>query len=275
MSDEVPEGGQTNNVSKVLGQLVREMRVPFLMASGWTFYSLAAAPEKRNVVDAMSAFGGSFFLTCWAFSQWFRVKKQQVVESGLGGIVKRQEDLVAALTEATERLQGHATGGNSVGWLMLANPRDGEIRDVTANVEGDYPLIDAKASVLDLAKAGLGFEELRRTGRMQDFFKHHVIFSCGTLQTKFSFLQRTAVPCDTTQPVIRFKVDWTARNGAWTQYVELKRNGDRYSFYTAVQRGDDWVFENPKRDSIPKRLDGKPDVFWHTGLTEALTGAGS
>lgn len=275
MSDGEPGNGRGSNARDVLRQLLREMGVPLLIAIGWTAYSLVAAPEKRNVVDAIPVFGGSFFLACWAFAQWFRVKKQQAVESGLGGIVKKQEGLVAALTEATERLEGHASGGKSVGWLMLVNPREGFIRDITAHVEGDYPLIDAKASVLDLAKASLGIEELRRTGNIQDFFKHHVKFSCGTLQPELAILQHTVVPCETTQPVIRFRVEWTARNGKWTQYIELKRSGERYDFYTAVQRGDDWVFENPKRDAIPKRPDGKPDVFWHTGLTEALTGAGA
>lgn len=259
----------------VLRQLVREMGVPFLIAAGWTVYSLVATPAKRNVVDATTVFGGSFFLASWAFAQWFRVKKQQAVESGLGGIVKKQEALVAALTEATERLEGHASGGKSVGWLMLVNPREGAIRDITAHVEGDYPLIEAKASVLDLEKAGLGIEEFRRTGNIQDFFKHHVTIDCGTLQPNLAIIQRPVVPCDTTRPLIRFKVEWTARNGRWTQYVELKRNGNRYDFYTAVQRGEQWVFENPQRDSIPKRPDGKPDVFWHTGLAEALTGDGA
>lgn len=269
MSGGASEG---KGVRVVLRQLVREMGIPFLIAAGWTVYSLVDAPPKRNVVDATTVFGGSFFLACWAFAQWFRVKKQQAVESGLGGIVKKQEALVVALTEATERLEGHASGGKSLGWLMLVNPRDGAIRDITAHVQGAYPLIDAKASVLDLAKAGLGIEELRRTGNIQDFFRHHVTFDCGTLQPTLATIQGPVVPCDTTQPLIRFRVEWTARNGRWTQYVELKRVGSRYEFFTAVDRDGDWVFENPQRDSIPKRTDGTPDVFWHTGLVEALTG---
>lgn len=272
MSGGASGGSRRGDARDVLRQIVREMGIPFLIATGWTVYSLVATPAKRNVIDAITVFGGSFFLACWAFAQWFRVKKQQAVESGLGGIVKKQEALVAALTDATERLEGHASGGKSVGWLMIANPREGAIRDITAHVEGDYPLIEANASVLDLTKAGLGVEELRRTGNIQDFFKHYVKFNCGTLQPNLAILQRPVLSCDTTQPLIRFRVEWTARNGMWTQYVELKRNGNRYDFYTAVQRGDDWVMENPQRDSIPKRPDGKPDVFWHTGLAEAMTG---
>ena len=199
------------------------------------------------------------------------MKKQQAVESGLGSIVKKQETLVAALTEATERLAGHASGGKSVAWLMLTNPRDGLLRDITAHVEGDYPLIDARASVIDLAKGGLGVEEYQRTGNVQDIFKYHVIFNCGVLQPKLATLQQPILSCDTTRPQIRFKVDWTARNGMWTQYVELKRNGDRYDFYTAVRRGDDWVYENPQRDKIPLRAEGVPDVFWHfAGFVEAM-----
>lgn len=263
------------NTGDVLRQLVREMGIPFLISTGWVVYSLYSTPAKRNVVDAISIFGGSFFLACWAFAQWFRVKKQQAVEGGLGSIVKRQEALVAALTEATERLEGQTSGGKSVGWLMLVNAREGAIRDITAHVAGDYPLIEATANVLDLAKAGLGIEEFKRSGNIQDFFKHHVTINCGTLQTNLAILQRQIVPCDTTQPLIRFRVEWTARNGKWTQYVELKRNSNRYDFFTAVQRGEDWVMENPPKDSIAKRPDGKPDVFWHSGLAEALTGGGS
>jgi len=267
--------GATANSRQILRQLVREMWIPFLIAAAWTIYSLIATPAKRNSIDAISVFGGSFFLACWASAQWFRVKKQQVVESGLGGIVKKQEDLVAALTEATERLEGHASGGKSVGWLMLANPRDGVIQGITAHVEGHYPLIDARANVIDLAKTDLGIAELHRTGDIRDFFKHYVNFDCGTLQPNLAIIQPPVVACDTTQPQIRFKVEWTARNGTWTQYVELKRKGDAYLFYTAVKRGDEWVFENPKRDTIPKRPDGTPDIFWHTGLAAALTGSRS
>jgi hypothetical protein len=261
------QGGGNLNVLK---QLTSEMGVPFLIATGWTFYSLLVAPNKRNVVDAISVFGGSFFLACWAFSQWFRVKKQQAVESGLGGIVRKQEALVAALSEATERLEGHASGGKSIGWLMVTHPEAGAIRNITAHVKGDYPLIDAKASVLDLTKAKLGVKEFERTGDINDFFKYHVMFNCGNLQPSLATTQQTVLLCDTTKPLIRFKVDWTARNGRWTQYIELKRNEGRYLFFTAVQRGDDWVYESPERDSIPKSPDGKPDVFWHTGIAEAL-----
>lgn len=270
MSERVSGDRKWGVVRDVFRQLVREMGFPFLLSVGWTVYSLMASPEKRNVVDAITVFGGSFFLACWAFAQWFRVRKQQAVESGLGGIVKRQEALVAALTEATERLEGHASGGKSVGWLMLVNPHEGAIRGITAHVEGSYPLIDAHASVLDLSKARLGADEVQRSGDINDFFKYHVRFNCGTLQPNLATIQNQIVPCDSNRPLIRFRVDWTARNGRWIQYVELKRNGQRYDFYTAVQRGEDWVFENPQRDSIPKRHDGTPDVFWHTGLAEAL-----
>ena len=269
------EPTRPGSTTRVLRQLGREMGFPLLIAVAWTLYSLAVEPTKRNLVDAITVFGPSFFLACWAFAQWFRVKKQQSVESGLSGIVTKQESLLAALTDTAERLEGHTSGGKSVGWLMLVNPQGDVIRNITAHVVGDYPLIDAHASVLDLDKANLGFEELKRTGNIQDVFKHHVKFHCGTVQPNLAVVQHPIVPCDTTKSVIRFRVEWTARNGRWTQYIELKRNGAKYDFYTAVQRGDDWVFENPERDSIPKRADGKPDVFWHTGITEAPAGKNS
>jgi len=197
------------------------------------------------------------------------VKKQQVVESGLGGIVEKQEDLLIELRDAAERLEGHASGGKSVGWLMLVNPQNGAIRNITAHVEGDYPLVEAKASVIDLDKTDVAIEEVKRTGNIQDFFKHHINFDCGTIQPNMATLQRAVVPCDTSQSLIRFRVEWTARNGRWVQFIQLKQNENRYVFSTAVQRGDEWVYENPKRDAIPQRPDGAPDVFWLNKTVES------
>lgn len=124
--------------------------------------------------------------------------------------------------------------------------------------------------MVDVTKLNLGMREIERTGRIQDYFKHHIPFNLGTLPPVVATIQHREVPCDTNQQLIRFRVDWIARNGRWMQYIELKRNGDRYDFYTAVERDGDWIFENPPRESIPKRADGKPDVFWHTGIAEAL-----
>jgi len=257
------------NTRKILWQMFREMAWPFLIAACWTAYSLVVAPEKQKLVDAITVFGGSFFFACWGFSQWFRVKKQQDVESGLGGIVEKQENLLKELRGAADRLEGHASGGKSIGWLMLVNPQNGTIRNITAHVVGDYPLIEAKASVIDLDKSDAGFEEVKRTGNIHDFFKHHVNFDCGTLQLNFATLQRAEVPYDTSQSVIRFRVEWTARNGKWTQFIQLKRNENRYDFSTAVQRGEEWVYENPKRDELSQRQDGTPDVFWHNNIQQS------
>jgi hypothetical protein len=250
-------------------QLAREMGLPFLIAIGWTIFSVLAAPSKRNFVDAVSVFGGSFFLSCWAFSQWFRVKKQQAVESGLGGIVKKQEHLIETLMAATERLEGHASGGKSVAWLSLS-PRNGIIQNITASVKGDYSVIDARASVLDLSKNQMAVEAFKLTGSVSDFFKYHVLFICGTLQPGVASLQKQALPYDINEHLLQYRVEWTARNGIWTQFIELKKDGDGYVFYTAIQRGGEWVFEKPERESIPKTSDGKPDVFWHSGAIDFI-----
>lgn len=223
MGRETLERTRTGDISHVVRQLSREMGFPFLIAVAWTVYSVVASPDKRNLVDAIPVFGASFFLACWAFAQWFRVKKQQSVERGLSGIVnKQQERLLAALTETAERLEGHTSGGKSIGWLMLVNPQQGAIRNITAHVVGDYPLIDAHASVLDLEKSKSGIEELKRTGNIQDFFKHHVKFHCGTVQPNLAVVQGSIVPCDTTKPKIRFRVEWTARNGTLDSVHRIK-----------------------------------------------------
>ena len=49
------------NILHVLRQLGREMGFPLLIAVIWTIYSLVVAPDKRNLVNAISIFGPSFF----------------------------------------------------------------------------------------------------------------------------------------------------------------------------------------------------------------------
>lgn len=248
----------------VVLQLMREMWMPFFIAVGWTIYSVIVAPEKRNPVDTVTIFGGAFFLACWAFAQWFRVKKQQTVEIGLGGIISKQEQLVDELQKATDRLIGHASGGNSVGWLMFVSPKDGRFSDVSAMVYGDYPLIEARAHVIDLDLSAERIERLERSKNIHDYFSLDTKFNCGLLQPNLATLQNGFIPCDTSKETLRYRVDWTARNGKWEQFIQLKLNGDRYSFFTAVKRDGEYVFENPKPDKIILNSNGLPDVFWYT-----------
>lgn len=242
-------------------RVVVEIVVLAGMGAAWAWFRVpnhAPWTIGDGVEDAFKA----FFFVGYFYSYFMRATKSADDKSRHGDIIAQQEKLLMELNSATERLVGHASGGDSFGWLMMTHVRDGAFRDITAHVQGQYPLVDARATVADLDKNLDAFEEVRRTGDVHLMFKHHVRFSLGTLQPTIATLQHQTVPCDLTRPLMRFRVEWVARNGTWSQVIQLKWNGQRWDFATAVQRGEAWVFENPERGQLPKRPDGTPDVFW-------------
>lgn len=245
-------------------QLSREMFFPFLLAASWTGWVLFDSSEKPTFVAAIKTFGPTFFLVCWGFAQWFRVRKQQAVETGLVSIVSQQKELLAALEAAADRLEGHASGGESFAWILSNHAFDGSYLNISAVVEGKYPVFEARASVVNWSNVGLGVDEVFRTGRLADMYKHHVNIQFGTVLPNAAQLCREYVPCDTAGKVLQFRVDWSARNGRWTQYIELKRRESGWVFFTAVERGGKLVLERPARSDVPLTDDGKPDVFWFT-----------
>ncbi|RZK99798.1 MAG: hypothetical protein EOP36_18110 [Rubrivivax sp.] len=250
-----------NRFRAVAGRVASEVAALAAVGAAWAWFRMpnhAAWTVGDGVEDGFKA----FFFAGYFYSYFMRATKSADDKLRHGDLAKKQEALLAELNAATERLIGHSSGGNSVGWLMLVNPHDGGFHDISAHVHGEYPLIDATASVLDLDRNDQIIEELRRTNDYRSAFRHHVNFRLGTLQPDLAFMQKQVVPCDTTKPLLRFTVDWVARNGKWTQFVQVKRSGERWDFATAVQRDEEWVFENPPRDQLPRRSDGSPDVFW-------------
>jgi hypothetical protein len=205
----------------------------------------------------------AFFFAGYFYNYLMRAVKVFDDRVKHGDLVAKQEVFLKQLTDTTNQLVGHASGGSSVGWLMMTDIRNGALSNITAHVEGSYPLLDARATVLDIdVDHAAALEEVQRTGDVRHFFKNHITFSFGTLQPGLAMLQTQTVPCGSPKELLRYRIDWTARNGIWTQYVQLKRRDHRWDFSTAVQRNESWVFENPPRDQLAKGDDGKPEVFW-------------
>ena len=72
---------------KVIAQLLKEFWLPLILGVVWTLFNvLDKPPNSWSVKDTLNIFGPTFFFMSWPIAQWYRVKKQQKVEEGLGSI---------------------------------------------------------------------------------------------------------------------------------------------------------------------------------------------
>ncbi len=72
---------------KVFIQLLKEFWLPLILGMLWTIYNVADTPvDKWSVKNFLNIFGPTFFFMSWLVAQWYRVRKQQRVEAGLGDI---------------------------------------------------------------------------------------------------------------------------------------------------------------------------------------------
>jgi hypothetical protein len=72
---------------KVLIQLLKEFWLPLILGLLWTIYNIADTPiAEWSAKNFLNIFGPTFFFMSWLVAQWYRVRKQQKVEAGLGEI---------------------------------------------------------------------------------------------------------------------------------------------------------------------------------------------
>ena len=87
-------------MNQVLVRLLKEFSIPALVAIAWTIYNYIHRSDEWALKEIINVFGPSFFLASWAASQWFRIRKQVLIESNFSGIEGR-------LTESVGKLENH------------------------------------------------------------------------------------------------------------------------------------------------------------------------
>ncbi len=213
----------------VLTQLVREMWAPLVMAVSWTGFSLYQDPGARNVKDAISNFGTSFFLVCWAFSQWYRVKKQQKVEGGISEIDARINQSISNFNDKVTTLLNNLTGGPGFCYVQaFANPTGPSHLSLISDEK--YSLFDLTFSIRDAAADSQKYESF------DEYLRQQTNFPVGELAPgravtigQFDFKLGSA-------PRKNFLINFFARNGIWLQELQFYDTGNGYIFATKVTR---------------------------------------
>jgi hypothetical protein len=242
---------------EVIRQLIKEFAVPLMAALAWMVYNLyETQPGQWGFRVAVNVFGPAFFFASWLAAQWFRVKKQQGVDKGLGTIEQSIKDTLAKLDATATQLSGHITGGDSVCYFFGPSTRDDTWRDMLVIHSGAHPLYDVVARVCDIDE----FEKCRN--KLIQRLPHPAVDQIVQLGNLVPEHARYSPICLSLGhgSYRRFNIFFTARNGSFTQLLRCKRVDGQWAFATRITRGNDVVLE--KVDA--QFLQGVSEVPWNT-----------
>jgi hypothetical protein len=208
---------------KILRQLYREFGIPLTVAVAWTAYNVHWGPAPAggwSTGSVINLFGPTFFFAAWMVSQWFRVRKQQRVEEGLGGIETKVQVMLDDLEAKTNNLTGHITGGESSPYLIVGPGPDNALSQVRVGVIGKHSLRDVRVRIGDSA-----IDPFAVGGPMFVLdhipVRHHKALSASALDCRQS-------------DDGRFNIFFDAFNGTMFQFLDFRRVDGAWRFATRV-----------------------------------------
>lgn len=137
------------DIFKVLKQMWKEFRIPLVISVSWVVYSQGSG--VWSIEKTITAWSTSFFLASWGVGQFFRVKKQAGVESGLMNIESKLNATADKLEEVSEKIIGNLTGGDSFCYLHFNGFEGGKILWLLHHC-GDYPIKSLHVDIVNIGK---------------------------------------------------------------------------------------------------------------------------
>lgn len=222
-----------------LNQLVREFLIPLLLALGWTAYNLYEAPRgAQSIRDIINVFGPSFFLFSWLLAQWFRVRKQIKVDTGLARIEASVSNTLDRLEERSNFLIDHITGGDGYCRLEIVNP-DYPARSILVSNSGSHPMYEVHMRIIDLEV----YEEVKAQTPEYSFGNAEINLPLGTLAHSHSYIQECDLGLNSYGDVRRFNIFFNARNGSFTQLLRYRSINGGWQMGTRIDRAGNTLFE--------------------------------
>ncbi|WP_416739210.1 hypothetical protein ACM1ZW_20690 [Pseudomonas sp. NFX71] len=230
-------------------QLVKEFRIPLVVAVGWTTYAVWG-PEV-SFKKLIETFGTSFFLASWMTGQIFRVRKQAGIEDSLSKVQTRIELVTENLEHQTKQLMGYVTGGDSFVFFRVKVRGDNTSLWMAAHGGGtEFPVYRAQARIVDLDV----FDALLRSGRSDEA---STFISIGDLLPRtFNNEWEHDLGNGNSRS---FNIFITAGNGHIQQKIRFRRVNDVWTQATRVLN-DNGVVHLYADDEYPKDESG--EICW-------------
>jgi len=236
----------------VLKQLLKEFWLPLLAAIVWTSYNIWEVPQW-SIRTVLNVWVPTFFFVSWLASQWYRVRKQQKVETGLSNIEERIKQTLAELDAKTADLAAYITGGESVCWLIGIPVVSDIITEIAVQHVGKHPLYEVNARIVDLEV----FEEIRRNLPHDHFGRSETYHQFGNLIPGHTLVVPANISMGNASSR-NFNIFYTARNGSFTQELRYRRVNGGWLYATKVSRGNITLHEQVQ-EGFPLNANGGID----------------
>lgn len=232
-------------------QLLKEFWLPFLCAVLWTFYKFGGiSNDGWSLRAAIETFAPSFFLASWVSAQWYRVRKQQKVESELTSIESRIRAATSELEAKSAHIVSHVIGGEAYCRLVLTTDFvPGQPSTLMFLSCGKYPLYEVSARIVDLE----AFNASVRKAVAEDL-SSETRLELGTLVPGTAKLVRGSFALGNGTER-NFNIFFHARNGGFTQGLRFRKVGAGWLLADYVARGNNIIFESVP-DRFPRNDDG-------------------
>lgn len=193
---------------KVFRQLAREFIIPFVLSLSWVAFNVLGSSEDWDIRRTINVFGPTFFLSSWMIGQIYRVKKQLNIEENFASIQDRMLALMDQVSEQAEEISNHMTGGDGFVYLLPQLYERSRKKGVTFLLmqKGDYTLFNVKASGTLIDSNFPSFE-----------------INIGDTKKGVSAIYGIPEIDMLNENEHKFKFWITARNGAYWQYVWLRK----------------------------------------------------
>ena len=212
--------------------------------------------ETVEVKKLLETTGTTFFLVSWFTGQFFRIRKQEHVQSGLGSIEQRVEGAVTQLEETAKAVANYATGGESFCYVS-AGVDKGSNKSMLAVVhEGKYPMYAVTARIVDLAK----FQAACQSGTplASDIIKPIGDIAERQARVLGSIDLGAGNACD-------LDVHFNARNGFFIQQIRFRRVNGEWELATYISATTDPSkrLHESVSANYPRDADGRPVGLEH------------
>lgn len=207
----------------VIGRLIKEMFLPFIVASGWTAWNYFEY-KNRTFLLLATDFCAAFFFFSWLPAQIHRVIKQIRVEKNLDSIEEKIINLLQQLENSTERMVSHITGGNSFCYIKSACPGS----RISIEVIGEYSIYDLQIRIVDIDALSVNLATNRN---------FETVINIGVISPGFDrFLSESLPLGDSTYR--SFNAFLIGRNGYFTQLLRFAKVNGNWAYATKVYKMD-------------------------------------
>lgn len=239
-------------IKDTAAQLAAELILPAICALIATIYEYASSTQglqgtltSKSGFDILAAYFLKLFYWGAFFAYVLRAMKTVRDRKNHATVVQKQEAVLARMESLTRDLVGHSTGGDGHCYIWNVRHDGSNITSLEIAVVGDFAIQNVAIGLSSIASTKEGFQKMKATGNLQHFFR-------SDFSWKLDFLRPSmihSVPCKIPLlgEVSRYFVRWQARNGNWSQKLEVDaRNLVPRPVRTVVITDDNNKISDPK-----------------------------